>query len=95
MQKSIELLIALGPLPPASLADASALKEFERQLAAVQSPVTDEEAGALTKLFGPDDCFGLAWTLLHLVESAPGWPIKDVLAEMQGKWGDVLRERLE
>jgi hypothetical protein len=44
-------------------------------------------------LFGPDDCFGLGWTLLHLIETAPGWPIKAVLDGSQGEWIDRLRER--
>ena len=34
--------------------------------------MTDEEAKLLLGSFGPDDCFGLAWTLLHLIETAPG-----------------------
>ena len=40
-------------------------------LESVAKPVTDDEAAALAQLFGPGDCFGLAWTLVHLVESAP------------------------
>ncbi|MDB6032726.1 MAG: hypothetical protein JWM16_3064, partial [Verrucomicrobiales bacterium] len=34
---------------------------------------------ALVKVFGPDDYYGLAWSLLHLIESAPGWPLADCL----------------
>lgn len=26
---------------------------------------------ALVSCFGPDDCYGIAWSLLHLIESAP------------------------
>lgn len=48
-----------------------AFDEMERALHAIEKPVTDEEARLLVTCFGDDDCFGLAWTLLHLVESAP------------------------
>ena len=48
-----------------------AFDEMERALHAIEKPVTDEEARLLVTCFGDDNCFGLAWTLLHLVESAP------------------------
>jgi hypothetical protein len=47
----------------------------------------------LVKLFGPDDCLGLAWTLLHLIETAPGWPVESALVGLEGEWIDRLRER--
>ncbi|WP_405858249.1 hypothetical protein OG407_14540 [Streptomyces sp. NBC_01515] len=28
-------------------------------------------ARALVACFGPDDCYGVAWTLLHLIETGP------------------------
>ncbi|XMA39044.1 hypothetical protein O1157_27230 [Streptomyces albogriseolus] len=34
--------------------------------------MTAVEARALLTCFGPDDCYGLAWSLLHLVETGPG-----------------------
>ncbi|MER6997099.1 hypothetical protein [Streptomyces sp. NPDC000410] len=33
--------------------------------------MTAEEATALVACFGPDDCYGVAWTLLHLIETGP------------------------
>jgi predicted RNA-binding Zn ribbon-like protein len=27
---------------------------------------------ALTACFGPDDCYGVGWTLIHVIETAPG-----------------------
>ena len=60
-----------------------------------KKPVTDEEACALVKLFGSDDCVGLAWTLLHLIETAPGWPIESALIGLEGEWIRRLRERAE
>jgi hypothetical protein len=37
----------------------------------ITKPVSDEEAQALLDPFGPDDCFGMAWTVLHMIETAP------------------------
>jgi hypothetical protein len=71
------------------------MQAFEEQLSKVETPVTDEEARALVKLFGPDDCFGLAWTLLHLIETAPGWPIESAIDGLEGEWMDRIRERAE
>jgi hypothetical protein len=38
----------------------------------IARPVTAEEALLLISAFGPDDCFGVAWSLLHLIETEPG-----------------------
>jgi hypothetical protein len=93
MQPAIQQLIGLGPLPSSSAATVPTIQTFEEQLSKVQTPISDDEARALVRLFGVDDCFGLAWTLLHLIESAPGWPLKDVLDTSVGEWVDRLRER--
>jgi hypothetical protein len=93
MQPSIQQLINLGPLPSSAMATVGVVQAIEHELAKVQTPISDDEARALVKLFGPDDCFGLAWTLLHLIETAPGWPMKDVLDMSSGEWIDHLRER--
>lgn len=56
-------------------------------------PVTNEEARVLVTLFGPDECYGLAWTLVHLIETAPGWPIADCLGGTGNEWIQRLRLR--
>ena len=95
MQQAINELLELGPLPSSASATTPTVRAFEEQLAKVDTPVTDQEACALVKLFGPDDCFGLAWTLLHLIETAPGWPIHGAIDGLEGEWIDRLRERAE
>ena len=69
------------------------LEERERLLDAIPRPVSNDEAIVLAGLFGPDDCFGLAWTLLHLIETAPGWPLLDRLPTVENRWIALLRER--
>ncbi|MGQ0685685.1 hypothetical protein [Bradyrhizobium sp.] len=93
MQPAIERLVQTGPLPSSNAATVPMLQDFKALLAQVQTPITDNEARALVQLFGPDDCFGLAWSLLHLIETAPGWPVADALHGLDGQWIDRLRER--
>lgn len=95
MQQAICDLLRLGPFPSSAAVAASTIQAIAEQLTKVQTPITDDEACALLKLFGPDDCFGLAWTLLHLIETAPGWPVHDALDSIQGEWAERLRERAE
>lgn len=66
----------------------------EGRLRAISGPVTPEEAAALATCFGPDDCYGVAWTLLHLIETAPG-PVPQLAdpGPDAGDWAEVLRTR--
>lgn len=47
----------------------------------------------MISLFGQDDCFGLAWSMLHLIETSPNWPLADVLSDFSNEWIYRLRER--
>jgi hypothetical protein len=93
MQAAIEALARLGPLPGSDVATVDSVRAIEDQLSLVRSPVSDEEAKVLVKLFGPDDCFGLAWTLVHLIESSPSWPIEEAMSGVQGERINLLRGR--
>jgi hypothetical protein len=58
-----------------SQAEASEEEDLQRRedlLALIEPPLTREEAMAMLQCFGTDDAFGLAWSVLHLIESAPG-----------------------
>ena len=95
MREVIRRLVELGPIPDED-ADVELIGRHEFLLGEAYKelrPVTDDEARALIGLFGPDECFGLAWTLLHLVESASGWPLWDGLGEFEKPWVARLRER--
>ncbi|GAA4837702.1 hypothetical protein GCM10023235_10970 [Kitasatospora terrestris] len=68
--------IALGKLPsedddrPDEVVEA-AIDRAADLLGRIPRPVTDEEAHALAECIGEDLCFGVVWTLLHTVETAP------------------------
>ena len=93
MQPSVISLSESGPLPSSEGADTGQLEKIQALLLQVQTPVSNDEAPALIKLFGHDECFGLAWTLLHLIETAPVWPLMDCLAEPTNEWIGILRKR--
>ena len=79
----------LGPLPAEDDSSEDAerkIDEAERGLLAITRPVTDDEAALLVRCFGPDNCFGLAWTLLHLVETAPSLPVSSPPPEDANPW---------
>jgi hypothetical protein len=97
MRPEVNDLVAMGPLPDSASAahDLQRLEAYQRRLESIRKPVSDEEAEALAGLFGPDDCFGLAWTLVHLVDTAPSWPLVQRIPNSNNVWIQLLRERAE
>jgi len=93
MRHEISRLLLLGPLPSEYDASVEKLQLMECEFKAISKPVTDDEARALVTLFGPDDCYGAAWSILHLIESAPGWPITECLINLENEWIVTLRDR--
>jgi hypothetical protein len=93
MRHEVQALTCLGPLPDCETAQEEQLKTYERLLSSITPPISDEEARSLVRLFGPDECYGLAWSLLHLIESAPGWPLPDCLRGCSNEWTARLHQR--
>ena len=94
MRQEVRDLVKMGPLPDED-ATEERISEYERLLHCISRPLSDEEATALIGLFGPDDCYGLAWTLLHLIETAPSWPIEECLQDEDNQWIRRLRTGVE
>lgn len=97
MQPAIRQLLTLGPFPSDDDAEVDQLELIDALIKQINSPISDNEALALMKLFGPDDLYGLAWSLLHLIETAPNWPPRDVLDAIEAgsnEWIDRLKERV-
>ena len=102
IRPEIEELERLGPLP----ADDDdypgidrKLFDVEHLLAVVDPPVTVEEARVLAALFPRDGgtCYGLAWSLLHLIETLG---VDDGLREVvpgvdSAQWRKMFEQRLE
>jgi hypothetical protein len=79
MRAGIERIVAMGRMPDSTAATVEEVERWEAVLGAAPDPITDEEAMALVACFGSDDFFGLAFSIRHLVETAPSWPIWEVL----------------
>ena len=83
---SVNKLVRLGPLPDADSSSPERIQEYQSVLERISPPLTDEEARLLVPLFGTGDCFGLAWTLLHLIESAPSPAIDSPPSSSDNEW---------
>ena len=70
VQTAIETLRALGSLPPESTEDIVLVQQWQDTLTLVSRPVSASEAEILCMLFGRDGRFSLAWSLVHLIETA-------------------------
>lgn len=93
IRDEIRQLVLLGTFPASQDASPEVVGKQEKLLRSIVPPVTDDEARELIKLFGPDDYFGGAWTVLHLVETAPHWPLMDCLSSSSNEWIVRLKER--
>ncbi|MCX5174216.1 hypothetical protein [Streptomyces virginiae] len=93
MRPEVQTFVADGPLPDRDASEEEIVRR-DHLLAAISRPVTPEEAAALATCFGPDDCYGVAWTLVHLIETAPG-PVPQLNdpGPDAGDWAEVLRAR--
>lgn len=94
IRSQVQELSDLGPLPSEDLRDVELMKKYDYLYRAIAKPVSDDEARVLVKLFGQDGCFGLASALMHLIETAPNWPLADCLpANSKNEWVIELRNR--
>jgi hypothetical protein len=93
IRDEVASFLAIAPLPASRNADQDHLERLTELLTKISPPVSREEAIRLAAAFGPDECFGLAWTLIHLIESAPGGPPMDGIPDSDNEWILLLRER--
>lgn len=95
MRAEVQDVLALGQLPPETAEDAPC-SGWEAALLRLDAPATDDEAKALLDVLPADEgsAFGLAWAVLHFIETAPGWPMWDALND-RSEWVQFLRERAE
>jgi hypothetical protein len=96
VRNEVQELRRMGPLPSEqeSIENPSSLLErYQQLLLSVEKPVTDEEASVLVGVFGTDDAFGLAWTLAHLIETAPSWSAEKHIRNPENAWVQRLKDR--
>ncbi|MEJ2600981.1 MAG: hypothetical protein P8Z00_21800 [Anaerolineales bacterium] len=93
MRNEVQELIKLGPMSSEKMVEVELVEKYEKLMHAIKSPLTKIEAERLASLFGPDSFYGLAWTLISLIESAPEWPKNVTLPDIENEWIQLLRER--
>jgi hypothetical protein len=96
VRHEVEELQKLGPFPSSDELGSESIglvDKYGELLSSIEEPVNDEEAKALTGAFGGDDFFGLCWTLVHLIETAPNWPIDECLENVANEWIKRLKDR--
>ncbi|HEY7382528.1 MAG TPA: hypothetical protein VH743_02575 [Beijerinckiaceae bacterium] len=93
IQDAVMELAKLGSLPASAACDIARLQAVQEIMRRIKRPISNDDARVLIGLFGPDDCFGLAWALLHLIETAPDWPLADCLDQPHNEWIDRLKKR--
>lgn len=93
VRTEVDELEKLGPLPSEDEAGVAQLERIEKLYRAITRPITDDEARVLVELFGPDGCYGVASSFMHLIETAPGWPLKECLQQLNNEWKVELRNR--
>lgn len=99
MRPGVDELIRLGPMPTDGESEDHPVRagRWEHLVGELFSArdVTDAEAAELVKLFPRDgtDSFGIAWTLVHVVESAPSWPLDEAITGASGPWPELLKQR--
>lgn len=96
IRPSIQDFIAAGPLPGSDTASPEEVRRIQELLEVIPEPVSDEEAQALVHSFGPDTAFGLAWELMHKIETAPGAMTAHYpeLPGAEGFWTERLNARV-
>jgi hypothetical protein len=100
MRKAVIELGELGPLPQSETiireqSGQQVIEKYEKLIMSLEKPITDAEARVLVEVFGLDDAFGLVWPLVHLIESAPGWPLADCLQDPNNEWIQMLKQRTD
>lgn len=93
IRKEIHLLQLLGTLPSEEGENTELIQKYDDLERSIVPPITDDEARILVKLFGSDGCFGLASSFVHLIETAPNWPIEECLTDLDNEWILELKNR--
>ncbi|HET6355112.1 hypothetical protein [Streptomyces sp.] len=92
MRPEVQAFVEGGPLPDWDASEED-IDRRVAQLDAISKPVTAEEARALVDCFGPDDCYGVAWTLMHLIETGPNPVLTTQPAADANEWHRRLYDR--
>ncbi len=97
-RRQVKELAAYSPLASEGAYTMDTLEPIQTVLGQIIPPLTLREAQTLLPLLdreSEDDLYGLIWTLVALLETAPGWPPSelDSLATPERPWFEILGRR--
>jgi hypothetical protein len=95
VRDEVREFVRMGPLPDSSSATAEHVDRVGAALDRISRPVTIEEARLLLTAFGPDECFGVAWNLVHLIETAGADVVTAEPPPEANEWVRFLWDRAE
>lgn len=95
VQDAVRAILDITPTLVEQL-DLPQFEAVEKLLSSLVLPLSRDDVRALVSLLPADGdtAYGLNWSILHLVEAAPGWPHWEVLQFQKGEWIDRLIHRL-
>ncbi|WP_157850261.1 hypothetical protein [Streptomyces rimosus] len=93
VRREVQELVTYGM--PSEDAPLEEIEEANRLLENIAPPVSDEDAQLLATAFGSDDCYGMAATLMHLIETAPGAHNASYSHDPHNMWVKRLNDRVE
>ncbi len=93
VRTAVQEFVSAGPLPSEE-ANEEGIERAQRLLEGISAPVSDEEAQLLSTAFGEDNCYGLSWTLLHLIETAPSAMTATYPYNAGNPWVQLLNARV-
>jgi hypothetical protein len=96
VDKIIFELSKMGSLPDesAEIADG-VLERYDELFQQIKSPLTEAEAVVIARLFPPVACFGMEWTIVHMLERSENWPSKALEAIVSRQWKMEMLDRIE
>jgi len=76
--------------------DAEQITDAQRCIEAMAPPLSADDISALISVLSAadDTALGLNWSILNLVETAPEWPLWDMLLDEGNDWLHRFRQRL-
>ena len=98
MQKAILELSHMGVMPTVRGATEEQVTAFERVIHSLVGPFSDAELVIALRTFHHDeaeDLFGIAWTLLHKLETGDLAQLKRALEDIpDGGWISKIKQRI-
>lgn len=95
MQKAVCDLCGIAP----KLTDDLSVEQInaaQRCIEALVPPLSADDISALISVLpaNGDTAYGLNWSILHMIEAAPDWPVWDMLRDSENDWVISFRQRL-